>query len=67
MNELEKAQEALRLTQEAFDAVKSLGNQVRKLTHEKQMRGHFVKALDQLEIELVIARSYLSRVEILSK
>ena len=67
MTELEKAEEVFRLTQEALDSVKSLGNQVRKLTHEKHMRGHFVKALDQIEIELVGARAHLSRVKIIGR
>ena len=67
MNELEKAKEVYRLTKEAFDQVNSLGNQVRKLTHEKHMRGHWRQALDQLDIELGGAMAYLRRVEILGK
>ena len=49
MNDLSKAQEALQTAKEVIDAVSHAGNHERKVLGEKNMNGHYVKALQELE------------------
>lgn len=49
MNTLEKTQEQLKISQEAFDYVQLHANHDRKLTKDGHMNGHYVKALQELE------------------
>ena len=49
MTNLSKAQEALKTANEAIDAVMHAANHDRKVLHEKNMNGHYVKALQELE------------------
>lgn len=63
MNDLEKAQEALKTASEAIDAVAHAGNHDRKVLHEKNMNGHYVKALQELEKVKQHAQSLVQRAE----
>lgn len=49
MTNLEKAQEALNTALEAIAAVAHAGNHERKMLGEKQMNGHYTKALQELD------------------
>lgn len=60
---LEKAQERLRLINEAIDKVRHCGNQDRKVSGDKHMDGHYVKALQQLDILRTGAEVQLKRAE----
>ena len=47
MTDLEKAQEALKTASEAIDALTHAANHDRKVLGEKNMNGHYVKALQE--------------------
>jgi DNA-binding FrmR family transcriptional regulator len=49
MTDLEKAQEAQKTVLEAIAAVAHAANHERKVLGEKNMNGHYVKALQELE------------------
>ena len=49
MTNLSKAQEALKTVTEAIDALTHAANHDRKVLGEKNMNGHYVKALQELE------------------
>ena len=49
MTNLSKAQEALKTAREAIDALTHAANHDRKVLGEKNMNGHYVKALQELE------------------
>ena len=49
MTNLSKAQEALNTALEVIAAVAHAGNHERKVLGEKNMNGHYVKALQELE------------------
>lgn len=49
MTNLERAQEALKTAREAIDALIHAANHDRKVLGEKNMNGHYVKALQELE------------------
>lgn len=61
MTDGEKAQERMRIANEAFAQVQALANQDRKLSHGKHISSHYSAALDQLDRERTGARAYLAR------
>lgn len=63
MNTLEKAQEALKTAEDAINAVAHAGNHDRKILHEKNMNGHYVKALQELEKVKQHAQSLVQRAQ----
>ena len=63
MNQLEKAQEALKTVKTAIDAVHHAANHERKVLGEKTMNGHYVKALQELEKVKEHAESLVHRAE----
>jgi hypothetical protein len=63
MNTLEKAQDVLNTALEAIAAVAHAGNHERKILGEKNMNGHYVKALQELERVKQHAESLVHRAE----
>lgn len=63
MTDLEKAKYALALAEQAFEAVQSAANEDRKTAHNKQIDGHYRKALEALDSKRKNAASLLKRVE----
>ena len=64
MTDLEKAKESLKTALEAIDAVSHAGNHDRKILHEKNMNGHYVKALQELEKVKHHAEDLVHRAEV---
>jgi hypothetical protein len=67
MTDLERAQQIIILTEHAIFNVKFAAEEERKLTHAKHIDQYYTEALDRLEVKLVGARAYLSRVEIIGR
>lgn len=63
MNNLDKAQEALKSVKSAIDAVQHAANHERKVLGMKTMNGHYVKALQELEKVKEHAEGLLHRAE----
>lgn len=63
MTDLEKAQEALATAQRAIDAVALAGNHDRKTLGQNNMNGHYVKALQELEMVKQHAKNLIQRAE----
>lgn len=66
MNNLEKAHEALTTAQTAIDAVAHAATHERKVLGEKNMNGHYVKALQELEKVKHHAEDLVHRAEALA-
>lgn len=48
MTDLERARERMRIIDDAIEFTKDCANQDRKAAHERNMDGHYVKALQEL-------------------
>ena len=63
MTNIEQAQEALKTVQEAINNLTHAANHDRKVLGEKNMNGHYVKALQELEKVKHHAEDLLHRAE----
>jgi hypothetical protein len=64
MTEVEQAQECITLIKDAIEFVLSCANEDRKILKEKNVNGHYVKALNELTAVKTAAETRLKRAEL---
>lgn len=67
MTNLEQAQQALALVEQAIAAVKFAAAEEQKLTHSTHIDKHYREALERLETKRLGAEVLLKRVEIIGR